>query len=115
MITDTLTGLRKQNDRGQEFLAMFEDENRHYTSANMIEPEDVVEIMRKKSALIISFDSDRKQDADAVLDPLSTAEQPERTQLTDGLSSMIENMLTIDRENEMLITRLLLTKSPKHN
>ena len=115
MITDTLTGLRKQIDRGQELLAMFEDENRHYTSANMIEPEDIVEIMRKKSELVISFDDDRKQDADAVLAPLSTAEQLERTQLLDDLRSVIENMLTIDRENEMLVTRLLLTKPPKHN
>lgn len=115
MITDTLTGLRKQIDRGQELLAMFEDENRHYTSANMIEPEDIVEIMRKKSKLVISFDDDRKQNADAVLDPLSTAEQLERTQLLDDLRSVIENMLTIDRENEMLVTRLLLTKASKHN
>ena len=115
MIIDTLTGLSKQIDRGQELLAMFEDENRHYTSANMIEPEDIVEIMRKKSELVISFDDDRKQNADAVLNPLSTAEQLERTQLLDDLRSVIENMLTIDRENEMLVTRLLLTKPPKHN
>ncbi|MDP7395692.1 MAG: hypothetical protein QGF67_11415 [Lentisphaeria bacterium] len=114
-MTYVLAGIRKQIDRGQELLAMFEDENRHCTSANMIEPEDVVEIMRKRSARVISFDNDRKQDADAVLDALLTAEQLERPQLLADLRSMIENMLTSDRKNEMLITRLLLTKPPKHN
>ena len=115
MITDTLTGLRKKIDRSQEFFAMSEDKNRHYTSANMIEPEDIVEIMQKKNKVVISFDDDRKQDADAVLDPLSPAEQLEHAQLLDELRSVIENMLTIDRKNEMRVTQLLLTKPPRHN
>ena len=95
-----MTSLDQQIDNCQKLLRMFQEEREQYTERQSLELHDVLESMKQKQRLVEVFEV-QKQFAENP--PQSEAE---RKQLR-VLGELLEQLLVIEQENEILLSRLL--------
>lgn len=96
--------LAEHIDSCQNLLNVFRKERREFLSRDSLTPGDVIPILKLKKRLLNSFETHR-----GLTGSLADAGPGEKSHdsLLRQLSSLLEQLLVIDRENEMMMRRIL--------
>lgn len=94
--------IRRQIENCKGLLGIFQDERKTYQEKRHLEPRDIMEILKRKKQIFDMFEEqhsslkemNRSAEADNSM---------EKKELLSNLSSIIEQLLVIDHENEKLL------------
>jgi len=99
------TNLEQQVNSCRSLLAVFHQERQFYQESEQVTMEAVVRILQAKEKLVQVF-SDQKSVL-AETSQLPKTGDSQRQQLLRELGVLLEQLLVIDRENELLLRKLL--------
>lgn len=104
--------IEKQLNNCKKLLSVFQSERQIYKDNKDVGIKEIMEIMNKKKELVDAFEVQReimKQLKDSE-NSVPADEREKRRELVRELASMFEQLLVIDRENEMLLRNIMNTQ-----
>lgn len=111
-MNDLMKIIEKQLNNCKKLLSVFQSERQVYRERKDIGIKEIMEIMNKKKELVDAFEAQReimKQLKDTE-NSVPAEEREKRRESVRELASMFEQLLVIDRENEMLLRNIMNTK-----
>ena len=101
--------IRSQIDNCKGLLGVFQDERKTYQEKRQLDPRDVMEILKRKKQIFDMFEVQHRtlKEMSSTADSEQNAEKKE---LLSDLSSIIEQLLVIDHENEKLLREQMCSR-----
>jgi flagellar biosynthesis/type III secretory pathway chaperone len=105
-MTTAIQSIQEQIESCKQLLEMFKEEHQKYLESDSISVKEVIRTLQNKQKLLSMFEK-QKQQFIACDEDTNEDEQPQRKQLLRELSSLLEQLLVIDQENELLLRNLM--------
>ncbi len=103
-----MTTVDEQIQSCRELLKMFQEERQTYTDKQDVDIQDVLASMKQKQKIVDAFAQQKE------LNKQTPKNDKERKRLRE-LAQLLEQLLVIEQENEILLTRLLKNEAPADN
>lgn len=101
--------IRRQIENCKGLLGVFQDERKSYQEQRQLAPRDTMEILKRKKQIFDMFE-EQHSTLKAMSQAAESENSTEKKELLRDLSSLIEQLLVIDHENEKLLREQMTSR-----
>lgn len=112
-MSELIKNIEEQIDNCRKLLSVFQNERQFYKECSHIGVKEVMEIMERKKQIVVAFENQRTllRKAESENGKLQPEVIEKKKSLIRELAATLEQLLVIDRENEMLLRDIMSSKN----